>query len=290
VESDDLLEDRSKRRLYGVNLVFNKADSSVRRGAVVKSLAVFSRYHFVEVQRFLISPSCSSLLNPQIFRTPLVLTLHRYYAEPSLTVLKELFEAFNFLSLENCPRPNMVEQSLMRWGVSHTFPASTFNHRSILFDSSSSSMNSTSLDTYPLVDYTPSKWYYSDSIALFDNLALPIHIPLHSTPDDLGISNLIFLIRIFREATMKIYHAILSKKRILFVGYDHAAGDVCQMVLSAVSMIAPPMVDVIRRAFPYANLSDLNFLEVVENFSPSFYSLLNLFSFLLCRFLDSSQG
>jgi hypothetical protein len=156
----------------------------------------------------------------------------------------------------------------MRWGVSHTFPSSTINHRSLLYDPSSplNSSISSSLDSYPLVDYTPSRWYYTDTISLFDNLALPIHIPLHTTPDDLGISSLIFLIKIFREATMKIFHAILTKKRILFVGYDHAAGDVCQMVLSAVSMIAPPMVNVIRRAFPYANLSDLSFLEV----SPSF--------------------
>lgn len=161
-----------------------------------------------------------------------------------------------------CPRPNMVEQTLMRWGVSHTCPASTVNHRSVLFDPSTTSTNAVSLDSYSLVDHTPSKWYYSDTISLFDNLALPIHIPLHTTPDDLGISNLTFLIRIFRESAMKIYHAILTKKRILFVGYDHAAGDVCQMVLSAVSMIAPPMVNVVRRAFPYANLSDLSFLEV----------------------------
>jgi hypothetical protein len=52
VESDVVVDDPSKRLLYGINLVFNKSDSSVRRGAVVKSLAVFSRYHFVEVSLF----------------------------------------------------------------------------------------------------------------------------------------------------------------------------------------------------------------------------------------------
>jgi hypothetical protein len=201
------------------------------------------------------------------------LTLERYYTDPSVAVLQELYEAFNFLPLDHCPRPNRIEQTLMRWGVSHTFPSSTINHRSLLYDTSSplnassssislsSYTTSSSLDSYPLVDYTPSRWYYTDTITLFERNQA-IHIPLHTTPDDLGISSLIFLIKIFREATMKIFHAILTKKRILFVGYDHAAGDVCQMVLSAVSMIAPPLVNVIRRAFPYANLSDLSFLEV----------------------------
>lgn len=196
--------------------------------------------------------------------------MNRYYAEPSVSVLKELHESLTFLPLEKCPRPNMIEQTLMRWGVTSNYPSSTINHRSIIYDPNTTPQNNSSIESYSLVDYTPSKWYYSDTIALFDNLALPIHIPLHTTPDDLGISNLTFFIKIFRESTMKIYHAILTKKRILFVGYDHAAGDVCQMVLSAVSMIAPPMVNVIRRAFPYANLSDLSFLEVGNSHIVSF--------------------
>lgn len=64
------------------------------------------------------------------------------------------------------------------------------------------------------------------------------------------------------EPVMRIYHAILTKQRVLFVGYNHAAGDLAQIVLSAVAMVAPPFVNIIRRAFPYANLSDLQFLEV----------------------------
>lgn len=243
-ESIQTVDDPSKRLLYGINLVFNKADSSVRRGAIVKSIAIFSRYHFVE-----------------IFREPLLITLEKYYTQPGESTLRELYEALNFVQLDICPRPNIIEQSLMHWGISHTNISSTYNPRSISFQSQSQSQSQSS-SNYSLIDYTPSKWYYTESIALFDNLSLPIHIPLHTTPDDLGISNLTFLIKIFRESTMKIYHAILTKKRILFVGYDHAAGDVCQMVLSTISMVAPPFVNIIKRAFPYANLSDLSFLEV----------------------------
>ncbi len=43
------VEDPSKRFLYGLNLVRNQRDETVRRGAVVKAIAVFSRYHFIEV-------------------------------------------------------------------------------------------------------------------------------------------------------------------------------------------------------------------------------------------------
>lgn len=194
------------------------------------------------------------------------MTLEKYYTQPGVSTLRELYEALNFVQLDICPRPNIIEQSLMHWGITHTNMSSTYNPHSLTSKYLQSENPSFSIpndnSNYPLIDYTPSKWYYNESIALFDNLSLPIQIPLHTTPDDLGISNLTFLIKIFRESTMKIYHSILTKKRILFVGYDHAAGDVCQMVLSAISMIAPPFVNIIKRAFPYANLTDLSFLEV----------------------------
>lgn len=35
--------------LFGINLVRTKYDSNVRRGAIVKAMAIFSKYHFVEV-------------------------------------------------------------------------------------------------------------------------------------------------------------------------------------------------------------------------------------------------
>jgi hypothetical protein len=35
--------------LYGINLVQTKMDNTVRRGAVVKAMAVFSRYQHLDV-------------------------------------------------------------------------------------------------------------------------------------------------------------------------------------------------------------------------------------------------
>ena len=52
----------------------------------------------------------------------------------------------------------------------------------------------------------------------------------------------------------------LAKKRVLFVGYNHAARDVCRAVLSAVAMVAP-IPNIIHRTHPYANLTDLSFLD-----------------------------
>ena len=62
------------------------------------------------------------------------------------------------------------------------------------------------------------------------------------------------------DASHCIYPPPIAKKRVLFVGYNHAAKDVCRAVLSAVAMVAP-IPNIIHRTHPYANLTDLSFLD-----------------------------
>lgn len=40
---------------------------------------------------------------------------------------------------------------------------------------------------------------------------------------------------------MTIYNAVLTGQRVLFVGYNHAAGDVCKIVLAACALVSPPL-------------------------------------------------
>lgn len=40
---------------------------------------------------------------------------------------------------------------------------------------------------------------------------------------------------------MSIYNAVLTGQRVLFVGYNHAAGDVCKIVLAACALVSPPL-------------------------------------------------
>lgn len=61
---------------------------------------------------------------------------------------------------------------------------------------------------------------------------------------------------------MHIYNGLLSQKRILFVGFDCSAGEVCEYVLSTCSLICPPLTGLVKKAFPYTNLTYLDFLSV----------------------------
>lgn len=134
-----------------------------------------------------------------------------------MEVLQELYEGLNSVDLASLPRPNTIEQRLMHRGISLSYSyTDKLNQLDMRFD------------------YSPSSWTVARSASLF-GAEVPLAIPVYHSPDDIGAANISFLLQIFKENTMKIYNAIIIKKRVLFVGYDHAAGDVCQMVLSAVS-------------------------------------------------------
>eukprot|EP01038_Epipyxis_sp_PR26KG_P009787 gene9787-13167_t len=214
--------------LYGLNLVKTRHDSTVRRGAIVKAMALFSRYPFVES-----------------FKKVLDISLERYFSNPSVEVLAGLYESLNRIDLSTLSKPNFLEQCLMRRGI---------HYKAI---SSSSTLKNN--------DYIPQTWISNIpiQIPLDDGMVdMTISIPVYRTPDEVGDISVTQLCRIFGESVMRIYHAVLTKQRILFVGYNHSASDLAQMVLSCAAMVAPPITNVIRRCFPYANLSDLSFLEI----------------------------
>ena len=103
----------------------------------------------------------------------------------------------------------------------------------------------------------------SNSNSSRDNcISFPIHLPLHSHDEDVGVINLTYFIQIFGENTMKVYNAILTSKRVLIVGYNHSASDVAQLVVTAASTVSPYITGLVLRTFPYANLTDLSFLQV----------------------------
>jgi hypothetical protein len=75
-------------------------------------------------------------------------------------------------------------------------------------------------------------------------------------------ASVVGLFKRFREQTMVIYSALLAEKRVIFLGHGLPARDVCNCVVSACLLVSPPLLGTLNRAFPYANLTQLEFLEV----------------------------
>lgn len=205
--------------LYGLNMIKTKYDSSVRRGAIVKAMAIFSPYHFIDEFKYLLENA-----------------LELHFNDSSITVLEDLYKVLNN-NIENFELPSSLEQLIMRRGIA-------FNPIG-----------------YAISKHKPDAWNYPVNIKYNNNL-YPITIQLHRSYCEFGNVSLISLIKTFGEQVMRIFHGIVTNQRIMFVGYNHAAKDIAQMVVSSVAMVSPPIINIIRRAFAYSNLSDLSFLEV----------------------------
>ncbi|KAG1862111.1 docking domain of Afi1 for Arf3 in vesicle trafficking-domain-containing protein [Suillus subalutaceus] len=90
-------EDGSPELLYVLNLVRTKHDKSVRRGAVVKAMAICTRHPFI-----------------QIFKPVLLLALDDYFANPSQECLARLFDAINSMNISAAPTLTRCEKLIMR--------------------------------------------------------------------------------------------------------------------------------------------------------------------------------
>ncbi|KAI0044953.1 spindle pole body interacting protein [Auriscalpium vulgare] len=90
-------EDGQPGLLYVLNLVRTKHDKTVRRGAVVKAMAICTRHPFI-----------------QIFKPVLLLALDDYFSAPSQDCLARLFDAINSMDLSPAPILTRAEKLVMR--------------------------------------------------------------------------------------------------------------------------------------------------------------------------------
>jgi hypothetical protein len=67
------------------------------------------------------------------------------------------------------------------------------------------------------------EWNHLIQIQL-DTVRIPVTIPLYLSSDEPGERSLVHLVKLFGDQTMRIYNAMVTAQRILFVGHNHAAG------------------------------------------------------------------
>ncbi|TFK44659.1 docking domain of Afi1 for Arf3 in vesicle trafficking-domain-containing protein [Crucibulum laeve] len=127
--------------------------------------------------------------------------------------------------------------------------------------------------------------FYHTSVAYKDH-QLPIKMPLSTFPEEVGDYSLIMLIKVFSSHQQVIgpihphlhtngpqthpiiilFNALITGKRIVFLGHRRPAGEVSSFVLSACALgsgCGVVLRGFIERAFPYANLHNKDEWESV---------------------------
>ncbi|KDO28207.1 hypothetical protein SPRG_06256 [Saprolegnia parasitica CBS 223.65] len=213
---------------YCLSVVKTQHDANVRRGARVKAVAISSSYQFCYAFKPLVVMAVDKLF-----------ALRLDAPEAATTqILQGLFDAINRVDVSGvtCLQRSPVEVRLLKRSMS----AKPLSGDIRTSDES-------------LVFKTQAQW---------DGASVPLQIKLCSTHDQHEEGLLLDLIAKFGAETMTLYNAVLTGARIIMLGYTLPAGEVCNYVLSMSALLCPPLVGILYRQFPYANLTDLAFLQV----------------------------
>ncbi|KAG0290888.1 hypothetical protein BGZ98_003253, partial [Dissophora globulifera] len=271
--------------LYVLNLVRTNHDSSIRRGASVKAMAICTTHQYLHVYKA--SPV-------------LLLALENYFKDPSIEVLKTLYESVNSMEL-NPPDLSPYERMILRSSDNKELFTEKFAAAS-----SSSSSSTAGGDDAPakveglgiVVGQTPTPGMtkhrdcqFYETKVIYDGIKIPIRVPLSINPEEVGEFSLIKLVTTFSPASpspnqhpfhphldsngpnthpiMLLMNALLTGKRVIFLGNGHPAGDVANFVLAACAL-GSGSGGVLRgfpeRAYPYTNLAGIDHLLTCKGF------------------------
>ncbi|CAG8754925.1 12069_t:CDS:2, partial [Acaulospora morrowiae] len=148
----------------------------------------------------------------------------------------------------------------------------------------------TYIDLMPNLNKNKDRHFFETKI-VYNGIKLPIRVPLTVNPEEVGDFSLIKLITTFSPPSptpfnhafhphldssgnqthpiILLLNALLTQKRIIFLGQGHPSGDVANYVLSACAM-GSGSGGVLRgfteRAFPYTNLTNVDDLLKVPGF------------------------
>ncbi|KAI0760198.1 spindle pole body interacting protein [Fomes fomentarius] len=120
-------DEEGSKMLYVINLVRTKLDKTARRGAIVKAMAICTRYPFV-----------------QIFKPVLLLALDDYFMNPSQDCLARLFDAVNAMDFSKMPMLTRYEKLIMRSTERQDVLIGRFDDYSLFADPGTATQQSTS--------------------------------------------------------------------------------------------------------------------------------------------------
>ena len=229
----------------------------------------------------------------------LLVALDEYFKYPIPETLSSLYEAVNAMDLSLMPRLSMLERHIMYASDTKDLFIEKFEQmiqqRMMEESSSDVSPESPSRTTHELS--RPSQRYglprdtheYETRVA-YHGIPLPVKVPTAISPETVGDFSLIKLIQAFSgpHATapqpfalhahlttsgaythpmLVLVNAVLTQKRVIFLGHNRPSGEVAEAVLAACALVSGGVLrGFTRHAFPYTDLSKIDDLLKVPGF------------------------
>ncbi|KAI0201409.1 docking domain of Afi1 for Arf3 in vesicle trafficking-domain-containing protein [Astrocystis sublimbata] len=280
--------------IYVLNLVYTKYDKTVKRGAVVKAMAICTRHPFLH-----------------IYKPLLLLALEEYFKSPVLETLSMLYNAVNEMDLSLMPKLSLLEKHLLQASDNKDLFVEKFErmvqkriaedgaaHVGEPFDASKSPPKRMGISRAGTKAYLENQTGYSvprdthefESKIMYKGIPIPVKVPTATMPENVGDFSLVKLIQNFSEPHAKsmqpftlhphlttngpgthpimvLTNALLTQKRIIFLGHNMPSGEVAEAVLAACALASGGLLRGFTRfAFPYTDLSKIDDLLKVPGF------------------------
>ena len=227
-----------------LNLCRTKYDKGVKRGAMVKSLAIVTRHRFYAAFKPVLMLALDAIFDVAPIAASSALS-------PVAGQAKD--EAADDEGVSGQEAVYQLVEELYRSINAVSFPASLTTPLTPL---------QLSLVTAAAVS-APHSAPASPPLTLhFLNTSFPLRLPAHLLPSEVLESSLTSLVSLFGAHIMDIYAALLAQRRVIFLAYQQPASSVSLLVLSSLLLLSPPYPSLLHRAFPYVSLTNMDFLSV----------------------------
>lgn len=263
--------------VYVLNLVNTKQDNTVKRGAIVKAMAICTRHSFLH-----------------IYKPLLLLALEEYFRAPVPETLASLYNALNEMDLSLLPKLSALETFVLSASDAKDMFAEKFElmvRQQKRLDAARNSSETSSDPQSKRKTYTvPRDTHEFESKINYNGIPVPVKVPSALSAETVGDFSLIKLIQTFStphttqpqpfalhphlttsgaftHPIIVLVNALLTQKRIIFIGHNRPSGEVAEAVLAACALASGGVLrGFVRHAFPYTDLTKVDDLLKVPGF------------------------
>ncbi|KAK6537845.1 hypothetical protein TWF694_010747 [Orbilia ellipsospora] len=275
--------------IYVLNLVNTKHDKREKRGAKVKAMAICTRHSFLH-----------------IYKPILLLALEEYFRKPTLETLAELFVAVNSMDMGGVPNLSVFERQILATSQNKEMFLEKFDEIAQQESTNESSLvqsdvgnRATYFEIGPgsgrskvingKLGKIRDSHEYETSVT-YKGVKIPIKVPVAVMPETVGDFSLIQLVTTFStphsqspqpfplhphlttngpytHPVIVLINALLTQKRVIFLGHGRPSGEVANHVLAACYLASGGVLKgFTRHAFPYTDISKIDELLYVSGF------------------------
>lgn len=264
--------------MYVLNLVNTKHDASVKRGAIVKAMAICTRHPFLH-----------------IYKPLLLLALEDYFKSPYPETLEVLYNAVNEMDLSLMPRLSLLERHIMQASDTKDMFVEKFEdmirQRLEAEAASGKPIEQPESPSRQSGRYAvPRDTHEFESKIIYNGIPVPVKIPTALSPETVGDFSIVKLIQIFgnphttqpqpfalhphlttsgafTHPIVVLINALLTQKRVIFLAHNQPSGEVAEAVLGACALASGGVLRGFTRfAFPYTDLTKIDELLKVPGF------------------------